>query len=121
MKYISMKMLPKGSKPPTSDITGAVRYHLFWGMGEGIRFTLHGLSGHPFQFLPTTVPKRHRGIEINNQMSNTTTMEPNGTAAKEWYVIAIVLSTKAMPKKSIGNNVAVMIMVRIQLLPSWRA
>ena len=40
MKYISMKMEPKGSRPPTAAITGGRRYHFLSGMGEGMRFTL---------------------------------------------------------------------------------
>ena len=54
MKYISMKMDPKGNRPPMSAITQGCRYHFFVGIGDGMRFTLHGLSGSPFQFLPTT-------------------------------------------------------------------
>ncbi len=47
MKYISMKMDPNGSRPPVSAITGGRRYHCFAGMGDGMRFTRHGLSGTP--------------------------------------------------------------------------
>ena len=55
MKYISMKMEPKGSRPPMRAITQlACRYHCRSGMGEGILFTLQGLSGIPFQFRPIT-------------------------------------------------------------------
>ena len=42
MKYISMKMEPKGSRPPTREMTHGRRYHRLSGMGEGMRLTLHG-------------------------------------------------------------------------------
>ena len=45
MKYISMKMDPKGRRPPMRAITLGRRYHFLWGMGEGMRFTRQGLSG----------------------------------------------------------------------------
>lgn len=35
-------------------ITVGLRYHCRSGMGEGIRFTLQGLSGSPFQLRPIT-------------------------------------------------------------------
>ena len=54
MKYISMKMEPKGSRPPIRAITLGCRYHFFAGMGEGMRFTRQGLSGWPAQLRPTT-------------------------------------------------------------------
>ena len=44
-KYISMKMLPNGSRPPMMLMTAGLRYHFFWGMGEGIRFTLQDVTG----------------------------------------------------------------------------
>ena len=40
---------------------------------------LQGLLGTPAQFLPMTVPNRHRGREMNIQMSSRTTMLPKGT------------------------------------------
>ncbi len=58
---------------------------------------------------------------MNIQMSSTTMMDPNGTAASEWYAIATVLSAAAMPKQAMGNSVAVASMVPIQFLPSLRA
>ena len=48
-------------------------------------------------------------------------MEPKGTAASEWYAMAIVLSTLAMPKHSSGNRLAVRSIVGIQAPPSLRA
>ena len=42
MKYISMKMEPKGSRPPTAAMAHGRRYHALSGMGEGMRFTLRG-------------------------------------------------------------------------------
>ena len=54
MKYISMKMEPKGSRPPMSAMTLGRRYHWRSGMGDGILFTRHGLSGSPFQLRPIT-------------------------------------------------------------------
>ena len=45
MKYISMKMLPKGSSPPASATTHGRRYHFLSGMGLGMRFTLHEGKG----------------------------------------------------------------------------
>lgn len=78
-----MKMLPKGSNPPMSETTDGVRYHFFMGIGRGIVFTRHGLLGAPLQFLPTTVPRRASGKEIKAQMTKTTTIVPNGIAAKD--------------------------------------
>lgn len=40
MKYISMKMDPKGSSPPAAMMTSGRRYHTRSGMGDGMRFTL---------------------------------------------------------------------------------
>ena len=54
MKYISMKMEPKGSRPPMAAMTGGRRYQARPGTGLGMRFTRHGLSGTPFQLRPTT-------------------------------------------------------------------
>ena len=51
-KYISMKMLPNGSRPPMMLMTAGLRYHFFWGMGEGIRFTLHHVTGLHKQMEP---------------------------------------------------------------------
>jgi len=78
-----MKMLPNGSNPPIREITVGVRYHFFSGIGRGMVFTRHGLFGAPFQFLPTTVPRRARGKEIKAQMTKTTTIVPKGIAARE--------------------------------------
>lgn len=47
MKYISMKMDPKGRSPPRTEITSGVRYHFFAGMGRGMDLTRQGLSGAP--------------------------------------------------------------------------
>lgn len=33
-------------------ITAGLRYHFFWGMGEGIRFTLQDVTGLHQQFEP---------------------------------------------------------------------
>ncbi len=55
----------------------------FSGIGDGMRFTRHGLSGVPFQLRPMTVPNRHSGTLMQVQMRTTTTMLPNGTAASE--------------------------------------
>jgi len=72
-KYISMKMLPKGSNPPKRAITGGVRYHCFLGIGLGIVLTRQGLSGTPLQLRPTIVPRRAKGKEMKAQMTNITT------------------------------------------------
>jgi len=82
-KYISINMLPKGSSPPIRETTEGVRYHFFSGMGRGIVFTRQGLFRAPLQFLPTTVPRSARGKEMKAQMTNTTTIVPNGIAARE--------------------------------------
>ena len=58
----------------------------FSGIGDGMRFTRHGLSGVPFQLRPMTVPNRQSGTLMQVQMRTTTTMLPNGTAANEWYL-----------------------------------
>ncbi|MCI28960.1 hypothetical protein A2U01_0050164 [Trifolium medium] len=76
-------MLPKGSNPPIRETTEGVRYHFFSGMGRGIVFTRHGLFGAPLQFLPTTVPRSARGKEMKAQMTKTTTIVPNGIAARD--------------------------------------
>ena len=44
---------------------------------------LQGWLGAPAQLRPTTVPNRHRGKEMNIQMSSTMTMDPKGTAARD--------------------------------------
>lgn len=67
------------------------------------------------------MPSRQSGKEMNIQMSSTTMIDPNGTAASEWYAMAIVFSAAAMPKQAIGKSVAVASMVPIQFLPSLRA
>lgn len=101
-----------------SETIDGVRYHFFSGIGRGIVFTRHGLFGEPLQFLPTTVPKSARGNEINAQMMNTTTIVPKGIAASDRQKIAIVLSTKPIPKHRNGNNDAVSIIDFIQFLPA---
>jgi len=40
MRYISMKMEAKGSRPPTTAMACGVRYHALSGMGLGMRLTL---------------------------------------------------------------------------------
>jgi hypothetical protein len=82
-KYISMKMLPKGSKPPMIETTRGVRYHFFSGIGRGMVFTRQGLLGDPLQFLPTTVPNKASGKEMNAQRTNMTTIVPKGIAARD--------------------------------------
>lgn len=47
---------------------------------------LQGLLGTPAQFLPMTVPNRHRGREMNIQMSSRTTMLPKGTCRTDTIV-----------------------------------
>ena len=54
MKYISMKMEPKGNRPPMRAMTRGRRYQARAGTGLGMRFTRQGLSGNPFQLRPTT-------------------------------------------------------------------
>ena len=71
-------MDPNGSKPPSAAIGTGLRYHGRLGMGLGMRFTLHGLSLPPAQFLPSTVPSRHSGQLTNTQITKTTTIVPNG-------------------------------------------
>lgn len=83
MKYISIKMLPKGRRPPTIEITDGLRYHFFSWIGRGIVLTRHGLFGAPLQFLPTTVPRSVRGNEIKAQITKTTTIVPKGIASKD--------------------------------------
>lgn len=78
-----MNMLPNGSNPPIIETTERVKYHFFSGIGRGIVFTRHGLFGAPLQFLPVTVPKSARGKEIKPHMTKTTTIVPNGIAAKD--------------------------------------
>ena len=71
MKYISMKMEPKGSRPPMAAMTGGRRYQARPGMGDGMRFTRHGLSGAPFQLRPTTCA-RYKVFELNTPQRNDT-------------------------------------------------
>nr|GMD02847.1 hypothetical protein Iba_chr06aCG3260 [Ipomoea batatas]GMD11313.1 hypothetical protein Iba_chr06fCG2520 [Ipomoea batatas] len=82
-KYISINMLPNGSKPPIMETTEGVKYHFFTGIGRGIVLTRHGLFGAPLQFLPMTVPSSARGKEMNPQMTKTTTIVPKGMAAND--------------------------------------
>lgn len=76
-------MLPNGSRPPIKEITDGVKYHFFTGIGRGMVLTRHGLFGAPLQFLPTTVPRRAKGKEMNAQMTKTTTIVPKGIAARD--------------------------------------
>ena len=78
MKYISMKMDPKGSRPPMMAMTWGVRYHFFRGMGRAMVFTRQGLSGVPLQLRPTMAPMVARGREMNAQMMRTTSWEEEG-------------------------------------------
>ena len=82
-KYISIKMLPKGSRPPMREIIDGVKYHFFSGIGRGMVLTRQGLFGAPLQFLPTTVPRRAKGKEIKAHITKTTTMVPKGMAARD--------------------------------------
>ena len=63
MKYISMKMEPKGRRPPTRAMMWGRRYHFLSGMGEGMRLTLE--EGRKF------VSKRGVVEERGREMSST--------------------------------------------------
>lgn len=78
-----MKMEPNGSNPPRREIQFGVRNHGASGMGRGIALTRHGLSGAPDQLRPMTVPKSTSGNEMQDHITNITTIVPNGTAARE--------------------------------------
>jgi hypothetical protein len=49
MKYISMKMLPKGRMPPSRMMVSGSMNHFFSGMGRGTAFTLRTVR---LYFLP---------------------------------------------------------------------
>lgn len=66
MKYISMKMEPKGSRPPMRAMMLGCRYHFLAGIGLGMRLTLHGLSGCPAQFLPTTCSNTYALTDLSS-------------------------------------------------------
>lgn len=112
-----MKILPKGSNPPINETTEGVRYHFFSGIGRGIVFTRQGLLGAPLQFLPTTVPRRASGKEIKPQITKTTTIVPNGIAARDPYNMATVFRMKPIPKHKNGKSDAVKIIDFIHVFP----
>ena len=67
-----------------------------------------------------TVPNKQSGNDMKIHPIRTMRIVPNGTAASEWYPMAMELSTKAMLRHIVGKSVAVSSMVRIHVLPSFR-
>jgi hypothetical protein len=65
----SMKMEPKGSRPPASAMAAGRRYQGRGGMGEGMRLTRQGGAEPAAALRPTTVPSRHSGSEMNAHIS----------------------------------------------------
>ena len=98
-----------------------VRYQARSGTGEGMRLVRQGSSRAPAQFRPTTVPRSESGSETKSQIRSRTTIEPKGTAASDWYPIAIVFSTAATAKTAAGKRLAARSIAAIQARPSWRA
>ena len=92
--------------PVSAAIDVGVRYQLLSGIGRGMVFTLHGKSGTPFQFRPTTVPNKTRGNEMKLHIRKMTTIVPKGTAAKEWYEIATAVG-KEKGKKRVSCELGV--------------
>ena len=58
--------------------------HFFSGIGLGTALTLHGLSGDPPRFLPSTVPTNVRGRMTNRQMQDTANIVVKGIALEAW-------------------------------------
>jgi hypothetical protein len=61
MKYISMKIEPKGRIPPRIEIISGSMNQRFSGIGRGTALTRHGKFGAPEIFFPITVPTSVRG------------------------------------------------------------
>lgn len=66
-------MDPNGKIPPNKIITAGSMNHFFSGMGRGTALTLHGKSGCPAKFLPSTVPTNVSGKMTNIHMQVTAT------------------------------------------------
>ena len=56
MKYISMKMDPKGRIPAAGIRKEGVQYQAAAGTGRGMLFTRHGGSYLPIKLRPNMVP-----------------------------------------------------------------
>ena len=69
MKYISMKMDPKGRIPAAGIKKEGVQYHAAAGTGLGMLFTRQGGSYLPIQLRPNMVPLR-RIRWVNNGLGN---------------------------------------------------
>src|SRR5690625_4374592 len=78
MKYISMKMEPKGRMPPSTTITEGSMNHFFSGMGRGTAFTRHGLLDWPDMLRPSTVPTSVSGRMMKKQMLATANCSERG-------------------------------------------
>ena len=61
MKYISMKMEPKGRMPVIAMITSGLLDHDLFEIGRGNMFTRHGNSALGAQCRAMKVPKTTRG------------------------------------------------------------
>lgn len=71
--YISMKIEPNGSTPPSITITPGSMNHFFSGIGLGTALTLHGKLGCPASALPRMVPTRLSGKMTKIQIHDTAT------------------------------------------------
>lgn len=80
MKYISMKIDPKGSTPAAGMTKTGLQYHELSGIGRGMLFTLHGGSYLPFQWRPKIVPTTARGSATNAQIAIILMMTEAGMA-----------------------------------------
>ena len=73
IKYISMKIEPKGRIPPSMMITIGSINHFFSGIGRGTALTLHGASGVPARLRPRIVHTSVNGKMTKIQIHVTAT------------------------------------------------
>lgn len=73
IKYISIKIDPKGRIPPSMIITNGSINHFFSGIGRGTAFTRQGASGVPAKLRPKIVPTSVSGNITNIQIHVTAT------------------------------------------------
>src|SRR3989338_2464435 len=120
MKYISMKMDPKGRIPESTTLSHLPTYQGRAGIWRGSLEMRHTWSGTPFQFLPISVPNSVRGKDTNAQISSSSSTVGSGTYASDAYDSAIALRHRPIRKMEPGKMVAVRNIARIQLVPPLR-
>mmetsp|Transcript_9293 Transcript_9293/g.13672 ORF Transcript_9293/g.13672 Transcript_9293/m.13672 type:complete len:85 (-) Transcript_9293:97-351(-) len=84
MKYISMKMDPKGRMPEKSTTAVGLVYHFPSGIGLLKLFTLQGKSPTTAIDLPSIVPPSTNGQDTNSHIAPTTTIVPKLVVAADW-------------------------------------